>query len=326
MKYAKEELVKMYKQMLTTRKYLDKMLVLIGQGKLAGFFHLSNGQEAIGTGIINAIGPEDYILPTHRQQTVLVNKLDINKFTAELLGRVEGYCRGKGFEFHTSSLEDKVLPIAAVLGSGGPLATGVAMALKLDKKNGVVVVSCGDGAASEGNMHEAMNIAAVFKLPIVFVIENNGWGISQPVHKQCAAKDLSLRAAAYGMKGVSVDGNDVVKVRETMEEAIKSARQGNPNVVEFKVVRFRAHFEGDPQLYRDLSQVEEGKKNDCILMLEKKLIDEMMLTNNEVKDIYNETQKKVDEAFEYGFSCALPDEAETLDPKQVYASLMGGVQ
>lgn len=326
MKYSNGELVKMYSQMVLGRKYLEQILDYIAKGKLAGFFHLSTGQESVSAGIINALGSNDYLLPTHRQQTVLVNKLDINKFTAELLGRTTGYCRGKGFEFHTSSKEEKLLPISAILASGGPIAAGVAMALKLDKKEGVVVACCGDGACSEGNMHEAINMASVFKLPMVFVIENNGWGISQPVSKQCGATDLSSRAAGYGMKGVTVDGTDVISVRETMEEAIELAKSGKPCIVELKVVRYRGHFEGDMQTYRDLNEVTEGKKNDCIIKLEKRLIADKILSVENVEQIAKDMQQRVEDAFAYAESCPLPDETESLDQKQVYVGLMGGAK
>lgn len=325
MEYAHEELTKMYGQMVLGRKYVEKIVTLVGQGKLMGFFHLGFGQEAIGIGIINAMGSGDYLVPTHRQQAVLVNKLDINKFTAELLGRSTGYCRGKGFEFHISSPEHRLLPVSAILGSGAPLGVGAAMALKLDQQDGVVVCCCGDGTTSEGNVHEAMNMASCLKLPIVFVIENNGWAISQPVARQCAIADLSARAAGYGMTGVTVDGTDVILVRKTMEEAIEKARLGRPSVVELKAVRWRGHFEGDPQVYRDLQEVEEAKKDDCIVKYEKLLLEKNILTGSTMANIHREMQQRVDAAFAYAQNCPLPSAEETLDLNQVYAGKLGGM-
>jgi len=324
MQYPKEELVKMYRQMVLGRKYVEKIVELVNQGKLVGFFHLGFGQEGIDIGIHNAMGPEDYLVPTHRQQPLLVNMLDINKFTAEILGRVNGYCRGQGFEFHTSSAEDRLFPISAILGSGGPLGVGAAMALKLNKSNGVVVCCCGDGTTSEGNMHEAMNMASVYKLPVVFMIENNGWAISQPLSKQSAVSDLSLRAAGYGMKGVTIDGNDMLQAREAMEKAIQMARNGQPNVVEMKVVRWRGHFEGDPQIYRDLKEVEEAKKEDCILRFEKLLVENNMLNQKEIEEIHNQMKQVVGDAFAYAFASPVPTAEEILDITQVYAGIPGG--
>lgn len=324
MKYSKDELTKMYEQMVLGRKYVEQIVTLVGQGKLMGFFHLGFGQEAIGVGIINALGNTDYLVPTHRQQTVLVNKLDINKFTAELLGKTAGYCRGKGFEFHISSTEERLFPVSAILGSGAPLGVGAAMALKLDRKDAVVVCCCGDGTTSEGNVHESMNLASVMKLPIVFLIENNGWAISQPVSRQCAVEDLSVRAAGYGMLGVTVDGTDVVKIRETLEDAIEKARNGEPNVVELKAVRWRGHFEGDPQVYRDLNEIEEAKKNDCIIRFENILTREKILTKDMIEKIHHKMQKTVEQAFSYAQECPPPTPEETLDLKQVYAGTIGG--
>lgn len=324
MPYKKEELIKMYGQMVLGRKYVEKIVELINKGKLVGFFHLGFGQEAIGVGINNAMSDDDYLVPTHRQQTVLVNRLDINKFTAELLGKATGYCQGKGFEFHISSPEERLFPISAILASGAPLGVGAAMALKLDRKRGVVVCSLGDGTTSEGNIHEAMNLASVFRLPVVFAIENNGWAISQPVERQCAVSDLSVRAAGYGMSGVTIDGNDLLAVRETMEKAIEKARNGEPNVVEMKITRWRGHFEGDPQIYRDLKEVEEAKKEDCIIRYENYLLEQRILAKKDFDEISREMQQKVEKAFAYGDESPYPTPEEILDYKQVYAGFVGG--
>lgn len=325
MPYSNEELLKMYGQMVLGRRYVEKIVELVSKGKLVGFFHLGFGQEAIGVGINSAMGPEDYLVPTHRQQTVLVNRLDINKFTAELIGKATGYCKGKGFEFHISSPEHRLFPISAVLGSGGPLGVGAAMALRLDKKSGVVVCCCGEGAASEGNIHEAMNIASIFKLPIVFAIENNGWAISQPAARQYAASALSVRAAGYGMSGVTIDGNDLLTVRETIEKAIEAARNGKPNVVEMKATRWRGHFEGDPhQIYRDMKEIEEAKKDDCIIRYGNYLLEQKLLTEKDIAEISEKMRQKVEDAFAYAESSPYPTEEEILDHKQVYAGYFGG--
>jgi acetoin:2,6-dichlorophenolindophenol oxidoreductase subunit alpha len=324
--YSNDEMVKMYQQMVLGRKYVEKIESLLMQGKLQGFFHLSFGQEAIGVGILNAMRSNDFLVPTHRQQALLVNLLDMNKFTAELYGKTSGYCKGMGFEFHLSSIEHNLLPVSAVLGTGAPLGVGAAMALKLDQSDSVVVCCMGDGSTSEGNVHEAMNIASCFNLPIVFVIENNGWAVSQPVCKQCKVPDLSIRASSYGMKGVTIDGNDVIQVRKTMEEAIKDAKQYGPNVVELKVVRLRGHFEGDPQVYRDLNEVVVAKENDCIANYEEMIVQKKILTNSEIETIKLNMQKIVTEAFIYAEQDSPLTAEDVLDLNKVYSTMIGGIQ
>lgn len=322
---SKNDLVKMYSQMVLGRLYMEKIVTYVKQGKLIGFFHLGLGQEAISAGILNAVGPNDYIVPTHRQQTLLVNLLDTNKFTSELTGKSNGYCKGLGFEFHISSTENHLFPISAVLGSSIPMGVGAAMALKHDKRNGAVICCFGEGASSEGNVHEAMNIASAYKLPVVFMIENNGWAISQSADKQSAVKDVASRAAGYNMPGVVVDGTDARKVAEALQKAIEDARNFKPSIVEMKVVRWRGHFEGDPQVYRDLSEVETARKNDCILKLEAVLMEEYAVARQDLEKIQKEAAQKVEEAFAFAENSPLPTPAEILNPDYVYATPTGGL-
>lgn len=322
--YPKSELLKMYEQMVLGRRYEEKIVSLLNQGKLAGFFHLAIGQEAIGIGVINALGSNDYYGPTHRSHPALASKLDLKKLTCELLGKSNGYNKGKAFTFHVTSVEDRVLPVNGILGAGVPTAAGVAWALKVDKKEGVVVCTLGDGACSEGNVYEGMNIAALFKLPIVFVIENNGWAVSNPVSNQAPVANLSQRAAAYGMKGATVDGNDVVAVRKAVEEAIKDAREGHPGIVEARTYRWRGHFEGDPCPYRDPSEVEEAKKNCPLKKMEKLLLEGNMIAEEQIKQIDQNIMSKVEEAFQYAENSPLPTPEETLDLNIAYATNLGG--
>ncbi|MCQ1529322.1 thiamine pyrophosphate-dependent dehydrogenase E1 component subunit alpha [Lutispora saccharofermentans] len=323
MKYSKSELLKFYEQLVLGRKYEEKIIAFLAKGKLQGFFHLGIGQEAAQVGVINALGPDDYLVPTHRFHPGLANKLDLKKLTAELFGKSTGYNRGKAFTFHISSKKDKILPVNGMLGAGIPEAVGYAWALKQDKKDAAVVCVMGDGAASEGNVHEGMNIAALLNVPIVFYIENNGWAISNPIYEQTKIKDLSIRGMAYGMPGVTIDGNDVVKVKETVEEAIAKAKKGEPSVVEAKTYRFRGHFEGDPCFYRDNKEYEEALKGDCIKRMEKLLL-EQGVTNMQLEEIAESVQKRIDEAFDYAENAPMPTPEETLDLDQVYATNLGG--
>lgn len=324
MKYSKNELVKMYEQLVLGRKYEEKILSYLVQGKLQGFFHLAIGQEAVGVGAVNALGPNDYLVPTHRFHPGLVNKLDIKKLTAELLGKSTGYNKGKAFTFHISSKKEKVLPVNGMLGAGIPEAVGYAWALKMDKKDSVVLCVLGDGAASEGNVHEGMNIAAILNVPIVFFIENNGWAVSNPVREQTKVENLSVRGTAYNIPGITVDGNDVLIVRGALEDAIAKARKGQPGIVEAKTYRWRGHFEGDPALYRDPREVETAMKDCPVKRMETLLLEQQMITPKEIEETGAQVQQTINEAFAYAESCPLPTVEETLDYDQVYATNLGG--
>jgi pyruvate dehydrogenase E1 component alpha subunit len=326
--YSNEEIIKMYSQMLFGRIYQEVILERLPQGKMTScFYHLSIGIESYAIGILNAMGPEDYVLPHHRQQALLLARLDPKLFTAELMGRTTGYCRGKAFEFHLGNPGLKLLPNGAILGSHGPYSVGVALALKLDKKNGAVISCCGDGTISEGNIHESMNLASVLKAPVVFAFDNNGWAISQPASRQFAIKDIADRAAGYNMPAKIVDGYDVIAVRETMEEALKTARAGQPNVVEIKTVRPRGHFEGDMQKYRDdMDAVEAAKNNDCLVRMERLLTEKGILSAEAMDSLKAETRRQVEEAFAFAEKQPFPDEAESTDPRQVYADVPGGMR
>ena len=326
--YPNEEIIKMYSQMLFGRIYQEVILERLPQGKMTScFYHLSIGVESYSIGILNAMGPEDYVLPHHRQHALLLARLDPKLFTAELLGRTTGYCRGKAFEFHLGNPELKLLPNGAILGSHGPYSVGVALALKLDKKDGAVISCCGDGTISEGNIHESMNLASVLNAPVVFVFINNGWAISQPASRQFAIQHIADRAVGYNMTAKIVDGYDVIAVRQTMEEALKTARQGQPNVVEIKTVRPRGHFEGDMQKYRDdMDAIEAAKNNDCLVRTEKLLKENGIMSTEEMDSMKAEARGRVEEAFVFAEAQPLPDEAETTDPSQVYANVPGGAR
>ncbi len=323
MNYSKNELLGFYEQLVQGRRYEEKILGYVNEGKLQGFFHLGIGQEAAQVGVVNALGHNDYLVPTHRFHPGLANKLDLKTLTAELLGRSNGYNKGKAFTFHISSKKERLLPVNGMLGAGIPEAVGYAWALKMDEKDAAVVCVLGDGTTSEGNVHEGMNIAAILDAPIVFFIENNGWAISNPVSEQTKIEDLSTRAIAYGMPGVTIDGNDVITVKETLEKALAEARKGRPSIVEAKTYRWRGHFEGDPGFYRDPQEHEEAMKDDCIKRLEKILYGQGA-TDKELAEIEVRVQQRIDEAFAYAEKSPLPTVEETLDYDQVYATNLGG--
>ena len=318
----------MYSDMVLGRVYQEEILARIAAAKMTtGFYHLSIATESVGVGIMDAMQPCDYIMPTHRMHSLLLGMLDLKEFTAELMGRATGYGHGKSFEFSIGVPEKHMLPKETILASGGPYCVGAAMALKLDKKDGAVIACWGDGTAAEGNIHESMNLASVFKVPIVFVIDNNGWGMSQPLCGECAITNLADRAAAYGMRGVTVDGHDVLAVCEAMEDALALARKGEPNVVELKTIRHRGHFEGDTQRYRDdLDTIEKSLKNDCVKRVERLILEKGLLDEAGIAAIWEEKKQVTAEAFAYGEKQPMPDRALTLDLHEVYANIPGGIK
>ena len=327
MNYKKEELIDLYRQLVRGRKYEEKILDLLKKGKLQGFYHLGIGQEAAQVGVVNALSEKDYIVPTHRFHPGLSNKLDLKKMTAELFGKSTGYNRGKAFTFHISSKEDNVLPVNGMLGAGIPEAVGYAWALKQQGKDSVVVCVMGDGTVSEGNVHEGMNIASILNVPIVFYIENNKWAISNHVSNHSSTEKLSSRAQAYGMDGLTIDGNDVIKVKETLEEAIKKAKNGSPNIVEATTYRLRGHFEGDPCAYRETEECKEEYQraldNDCIKKM-KKYLEEFNISKDDYESIDKSVQSEIDEAFDYADKEPFPTREDILDLDQVYATNLGG--
>lgn len=324
MEYSKNQLLKLYEEMVSGRKFEEKILSLVNKGILQGFFHLSIGEEAAQIGAVNAMGPNDYLVPTHRFHPGLASRMDIRELTSELLGRTTGSCKGKAFTFHISSGKDKILAVNGMLGSGLPNAAGYAWALKQDKTDSVVLNVIGDAATAEGDVHEAMNLASLFKCPIVFFIENNGWGISTPASKSSVLTNLADKGKAYNMPGFTVDGDDVLEVLQAVELAMALARKGQPCIVEARTHRWRGHFEGDPCVYRDPGEIQEAMKNCPIKRFEKLLLDKKYISPQEIEATARRVQKKIDDVFDYALNSPLPTLEETLDYDLVYATNLGG--
>lgn len=324
MSYSNEEMLSMYEKMVLSRVYEETAIELLNQGRIqGGAWHLAIGEEAAQVGCLSALGPKDFYEPTFRNHGLLATKMDIRKFTAECLCKATGYVRGKSAVVHVSCIEEGILPINGILGAGMPMAVGYAMALKRTKKEGVVVAAIGDGASNEGNFYEAINLAGIMEAPIVFFIENNGIGFTNPISNATRAEDLSAKGAAVGIPGVTVDGNDVLAVREAVEAAIEKARAGQPSIVEAKTVRLRPHAEGLSAETRDPKFIEEAKKNDPIMRFEKVLKHLDILNDEKVSEIYNRMKELSMDAFEYGLSSPYPSKEDLCDISLVYKSLGG---
>lgn len=301
-------MVESYRKMVLIRKFEMCASKLFAQNKLPGFLHLYVGEEAVATGVCSALEVTDYITSTHRGHGHLIAKGgDVKKMMAELFAKETGYCKGKGGSMHISDRDKGILGANGIVGAGIPIATGAAFASKYKGDGRVAASFFGDGAANRGTFHEALNMAAAFKLPAVFVCENNLFAISVCARYHMAISDISDRAAAYGMPGYSIDGNDVELVYETTKAAVERARRGEgPTLIECKTWRHRGHYEGDPDDYRTAEEKAEWMQKDPIERLAKRLIEEGICTQAELDAIASDADKLLAEAIDEAEAAPVP--------------------
>lgn len=321
MSYSKEQLVNMYDRLVKGRAFSEKMEEAVYAGLVMGSLHLPHGQEAIQVGIMSALTDKDYISGTHRFQIGLAERIGLQPLVNEILGRTTGVNKSVAFDFHCSDMDKKVLQCMGTLGSTYPTYTGFAWALKQDKKDSVVVIVQGDGACGEGVVYEAWNLAALFKVPVVYVIENNKWAEGSPITTHHTVENVSIKASSMLPTQV-VDGNDVVAVRDAMEEAIKKARNFEPNVVELHTYRWKGHFCGDPQeYYMDMKKIEELKKTDCPLnRFETQLLEKGIITEEYCNNIKEDAKNELDEVFEKAKKDPFPTADDIINYDWIYAS------
>lgn len=318
----KKKLLDMYRTMVTIRTFEMRVSELFAQGKLPGFIHLYAGEEASAAGVCAHLRPDDYLTSTHRGHGHLIAKGgDMNQMMAELYGKKTGYCKGKGGSMHIADVGLGILGANGIVGGGPPIAAGAGLAIKYQKKDSVVICFFGDGASNQGTFHEGVNMSSIWKLPVVFVCENNYYGISFSQAEHQNIDDVSERASAYGIPGVSVDGNDVMAVYEAVGEAIKRARAGQgPSIVECKTYRHRGHFEGDPTVYRPKEELEAWLKKDPIPRFETSLLEMSVLTKDDIARIKKEVSDKVEEAVKFAEESPFPDISELM--QDVYTGEM----
>lgn len=254
----------LYRQLLLIRRAEERLITMFADGEVPGFIHLSIGQEAVSVGVMSALGPRDTIASTHRGHGHAIAKgLPLDGFFAELLARNEGLCRGRGGSMHVADMSVGMLGANGIVGAGLSIALGSALAHKRLGDGRVAVAFFGDGALAEGLVHECLNMAALWRLPLLFVCENNGWSEFLPSAKQIAFR-LDDLAAAYGIPHTQVDGNDVVAVAEVAADVVGAVRAGAPAVLECVTTRVRGHFEGDAQKYRDPADLSTVGERDPI--------------------------------------------------------------
>ncbi len=314
MELTKSALLEFYQTMVTIRTFESKAVELFAAGKLPGFVHLYLGEEAVATGVCANLNDKDYITSTHRGHGHLIAKGGkVELMMAELYGKATGYCKGKGGSMHIADVDLGILGANGIVGAGLPIATGAAFACQYKKTDAVSVCFFGDGASNRGTFHEALNMASIWNLPVVFVCENNMYGISLCQKEHMNICDISDRAASYGIPGVTVDGNDVIAVYETAAEAVKRARNGDgPSLIECKTWRWRGHFEGDPSVYKDPQDQQDWMEKDPIPKLEAKLLELQYATASELAAVKATIQAKVDEAVKFAEVSAYPDPSEVL--------------
>jgi pyruvate dehydrogenase E1 component alpha subunit len=315
----KKALLAMFTTMNKIRLFETKLQEFFAAGKIPGFVHLYIGEEAVATGVCACLKNTDKITSTHRGHGhCLAKGGDLKLMMAEIFGRATGYCKGKGGSMHIADFNLGILGANGIVGGGGPLATGSALASKYKKNDEVTVCFFGDGASNQGTTQESLNLASAWKLPLVFINENNGYGISCPQCKSMAVTDIADRAAAYDMPGVVVDGNDVLAVYEAVGEAVKRARKGEgPSLIECKTYRWRGHFEGDACTYRCTEELTEWMAKDPIPRFAAKLLETGTVTQAELDTIVSRITDDIDQAVAYAEGSHLPDPAELLD--DVYA-------
>ena len=320
-KVSEERFLNLYRKLSMIRRFEEKVDELFRQGKIKGAIHVSVGEEAVAVGVAEALSEKDLVMATHRGHGHCIAKGgDISRMMAELFGRSTGYCRGKGGSMHIIDVKKGMLGAVGIVGAGLPIATGVGVAIKMQKTGQVCACLFGDGASNGGMFHEALNVAALWKLPIVFVCENNLYGLSVSMKKSSAVKDIAVRAKAYDIPGAVVDGMDVLAVWKATEKAVRRARDGRgPSLLECKTYRFLGHSRGDPPYgpYRTQEELETWKRRDPLSLLIKR----GGLTSNEVERIDREVSEVVEEAVRFAEESPEPDVGVALE--DIYGSITG---
>lgn len=310
--FSQDELLKMYRLMVTIRRFEDHLYQLFLQGLVPGTLHQYQGQEAVAVGVCSALQPADIIFSTHRPVGHGVAKgMSLKSIAAEIMGKADGCAGGKGGQMHLTDVSVGMMPSNAIVGANIPIATGAAIGFMLRGEERVSISFFGDGAANIGAFHEGINLAAVKNAPVVFVCENNQYAASTHISLTMKIENVADRAESYGIPGVILDGMDVMAVRETAEKAVERARRGGgPTLIEAKTYRFMGHSRGDPGKYRSEEELSEWRSRDPIpkyrAYLEAQGIDPLTLASLE-----ESVDERIDEAVEYALAAPEPDASET---------------
>jgi acetoin:2,6-dichlorophenolindophenol oxidoreductase subunit alpha len=318
MKLTKKQLLDLYRMMQTIRTFEERIVDLYARGMVPGLAHLYIGEEAIAAGVCAVLNKDDYITSTHRGHGHVIAKgAELAPMMAELFGKKDGYGKGKGGSMHIADFEKGILGANGIAGGGLPIAVGAGWSAKWRKTSQVTACFFGDDASNNGTFHESLNLASLHKLPVVFVCENNLYGISCSQAKHTGITDIATRSAAYDMPGVVVDGNDVGEVYQATAKAVKRARAGEgPSLLECKTYRWRGHHEGDPNQgarYRTKEEIESWKKKCPLDRLSQQLLKSKAATKKKIKAIDAEVTAAIDEAVAFAKDSPFPSTDELYD-------------
>ncbi|MBX3062645.1 MAG: thiamine pyrophosphate-dependent dehydrogenase E1 component subunit alpha [Anaerolineae bacterium] len=305
-----EELKRMLLDMHTIRAFEERAEQLYALGKVHGTMHLSIGQEGTAVGASNAMQDGDYLLNHHRGHGhCLAWGSDVKRMMAEFMGKEDGYCRGRGGSMHIADIESNNLGANGIVAGGVPISVGVGLSIKMRKTQQVCLVIFGDGAANEGAFHEALNMASIWKLPIIFLCENNQYAMSMPYPKAFNIENVSTRAVSYNIPGATVDGNDVLAVYQAVSEAAAHARSGQgPSLVEAKTYRYKGHSKSDKQAYRSRDEVQDWMENrDAITRFSTLLTAAQIISEEEAAGMRDAAIQRVDQAVEFSEASPAPD-------------------
>lgn len=314
-KIDKKRQLWIYRVMNEIRCFEEKAYQFFGENKLRGSVHLYTGEEAVAATACSLLTDNDYITSTHRGHGHGIAKSgDLKAAMSELMGKETGFCHGRGGSMHIADLKKGNLGANAIVGGGIPIAVGGALAQSYLGKDNVTIAFFGDGASNQGTFHESINLASVWKLPIIFICENNGFAISVPVKQSTSVKDISVRAAGYDIPGVTVDGNDVYAVNDAVEAAIMRAKKGEgPTLIEAKTYRWRGHWTGDPEVYRTREDVKAWMEKDPIKRMKAKMLESKTATEAELKAIEDKAMADVEEAAQFALNSPEPDPKTVMD-------------
>ncbi|MCP4037774.1 MAG: thiamine pyrophosphate-dependent dehydrogenase E1 component subunit alpha [bacterium] len=318
MNLSQDDLLSVYRRMRTIRAFEEKLHELVVAGKLGGFMHLYAGQEAVAVGVCGHLSDDDHVGSTHRGHGHCIAKgVDVKAMVAELFGRATGTNRGKGGSMHIADVDKGMLGANGIVGGGIPLVTGAALTAQVKGQDHVAVAFFGDGATNQGQFHESLTMASNWKLPALYVCENNGFGEFTPTEFVVPVKDIAERAAAYGMRAVIADGMDFFDVYEKAGEAIELARKGEgPTLLECKTYRFYGHYVGDPTPYRNKQEAEDWIQNrDPLVLFENRVTESGVVEPDALRTIDGEVETLLREAAEEAEKAPLPA------PEDVYTDV-----